>query len=75
MLEDEYVLRRRAIELGIPLFTSLEAFGAYVEGLSWLREHPLSVEALYGSKEPATLPPAVRPRAVVPRASRRRRRG
>ncbi len=74
MLEDEYVLRRRAIELGIPLFTSPEAFSAYVDGLAWLREHPLSVEALYGSKEPATLPPAVQPRAVVPRTARRRRR-
>ena len=74
MLEDEYVLRRRAVELGIPLFTSLEAFGAYVEGLAWLRQHPLSVEALYGSKEPASLAPALRPRAVVPHAPRRRRR-
>lgn len=74
MLGDEYVLRRRAVELGVPLFTSMETFAAYVEGLAWLREHPLSVEALYGSKEPATLPPAVRPRAVVPRAPRRRRR-
>ena len=74
MLEDEYVLRRRAIELGIPLFTSPEAFSAYVDGLTWLRDHPLTVEALYGSKEPSTLPPAIRPRAVVPRVRRRRRR-
>lgn len=74
MLEDEYILRRRAIELGVPLFTSLEAFAAYVEGLAWLRENPLSVEALYGAAEPPTLPPALKPRAVVPRASRRRRR-
>ncbi|MGC2205915.1 MAG: carbamoyl-phosphate synthase (glutamine-hydrolyzing) large subunit, partial [Thermoplasmata archaeon] len=48
MLEDEYVLRRRAIELGIPLFTSLEAFAAYVEGVAWLEDHPLTVEPLYG---------------------------
>jgi carbamoyl-phosphate synthase large subunit len=53
MLEDEYVLRRRAVELGIPLFTSLEAFAAYVEGVAWLEEHPLTVDALYGSEEPA----------------------
>jgi carbamoyl-phosphate synthase large subunit len=52
MLEDEYVLRRRAIELGIPLFTSLEAFAAYVEGVAWLEEHPLTVEPLYGTPEP-----------------------
>jgi len=54
MLEDEYVLRRRAVELGIPLFTSLEAFAAYVEGVAWLEEHPLTVDALYGTPEPGT---------------------
>jgi len=52
MLEDEYVLRRRAVELGIPLFTSLEAFAAYVEGVAWLEDHPLTVEPLYGTPEP-----------------------
>ena len=52
MLEDEYVLRRRAVELGIPLFTSLEAFRAYIEGIAWMRHHPLTVTALYGSPEP-----------------------
>jgi len=52
MLEDEYVLRRRAVELGIPLFTSLETFGAYIEGIAWMREHPLTVTALYGAPEP-----------------------
>ena len=49
MLEDEYILRRRAVELAIPLFTSVETFSAYAGGLAWLREHPLTVEALYGS--------------------------
>jgi len=76
MLEDEYVLRRRAIELGIPLFTSLEAFAAYVDGVVWLEDHPLTVEPLYGTPEP-TAPgrgPA-RPRElpVHPRRPRRRR--
>lgn len=52
MLEDDYVLRRRAIELALPLFTSLETFTAYVEGLAWLRDHPLTVEALYASDTP-----------------------
>ena len=75
MLEDEYILRRRAIELGIPLFTSLEAFAAYVDGVAWLEEHPLSVEAWYGAPETG---PAARARAaprempVVPRRKRAR---
>jgi carbamoyl-phosphate synthase large subunit len=75
MLEDEYVLRRRAIELGIPLFTSLEAFAAYVEGVAWLEEHPLVVEPLYGSPEPGTTPETVaRSLPVVPGRRRRRKR-
>ncbi|MGA7649847.1 MAG: carbamoyl-phosphate synthase (glutamine-hydrolyzing) large subunit [Thermoplasmata archaeon] len=73
MLEDEYVLRRRAVELGIPLFTSLEAFAAYVEGVAWLEEHPLTVDALYGTPEPGS-PTGDRPSgtSVVPRRQRAR---
>jgi len=82
MLEDEYVLRRRTIELGIPLFTSLEAFAAYVEGVAWLEDHPLTVEALYGSEEPGAATSAdagayripVIPRRKRGRARRARRR-
>ncbi len=73
MLEDEYVLRRRAIELGVPLFTSLEAFQAYIEGLAWLRDHPLTVDALYGTPETEGKPlSAPRPRTVPLTAARRR---
>ncbi len=77
MLEDDYVLRRRAVELGVPLFTSLETFGAYVEGVAWLEEHPLTVEPLYGTPEPGAAPrgpPAVRQIPVVPARPRGRRR-
>jgi carbamoyl-phosphate synthase large subunit len=79
MLEDEYVLRRRAVELGVPLFTSLEAFAAYVEGVAWLEEHPLTVDALYGTPEPGgSASGPARPMVPVvpgrkrPRARRRR---
>ena len=74
MLEDDYILRRRAVELGVPLFTSLETFSAYVEGVAWLEEHPLTVEPLYGTPEAG---PAERPATgripVVPRRRRGRR--
>jgi carbamoyl-phosphate synthase large subunit len=73
MLEDEYVLRRRAIELGIPLFTSLEAFAAYVEGVAWLEEHPLLVEAWYGSPEPDRSAKGRTPPGTMPVVPRRRR--
>jgi carbamoyl-phosphate synthase large subunit len=78
MLEDEYVLRRRAVELGIPLLTSIEGFRAYVEGLTWLEEHPVTVDAQYGTPEPVRNPAepersgSVAP--VAPRRARRRRR-
>ncbi len=64
MLEDDYVLRRRSIELGIPLFTSMETFTAYVEGLSWLQDHPLTVEAFYGSDVDASTLSWNQPRSV-----------
>ena len=73
MLEDDYVLRRRAVELGIPVFTSLETLSAYVEGVAWLEEHPLTVEALYGTPEPggeAGGRPSTRGIPVVPRRRR-----
>jgi carbamoyl-phosphate synthase large subunit len=78
MLEDEYVLRRRAVELGVPLFTSLEPFAAYVDGVAWLEDHPLTVDALYGTAEPGlgmtggTSP--ARKIGVVPGRARARRR-
>ena len=71
MLEDEYVLRRRTVELGIPLFTSLEAFAAYVEGVAWLEEHPLTVDALYGTPEPGAK--AGERRTGIPVVPRRQR--
>jgi carbamoyl-phosphate synthase large subunit len=72
MLEDEYVLRRRAVELGIPLFTSLEAFGAYVEGVAWLEDHPLTVDALYGTPEPGTSAETSRTPREIPVVPRRK---
>ncbi len=75
MLEDDYILRRRAVELGVPLFTSLETFTAYVEGVAWLDEHPLTVEALYGTPErgaPPTEAAAPKSFPVVPRRRRGR---
>jgi carbamoyl-phosphate synthase large subunit len=77
MLEDEYILRRRAVELGIPLFTSLEAFAEYIEGVAWLEEHPLTGDPLYGTAEPGSAT-GDRPAAlsVTPRRKRpRSRRG
>ena len=39
MLEDEYQIRRRAVELGIPMLTTMEAAEFFVQGLAWLKEN------------------------------------
>ncbi|MEM3833439.1 MAG: carbamoyl-phosphate synthase (glutamine-hydrolyzing) large subunit [Thermoprotei archaeon] len=36
MLEDEHIIRRRAIELGIPVITNIATAEAFIEGLKWL---------------------------------------
>jgi carbamoyl-phosphate synthase large subunit len=43
-MEDEYIIRRKAVELGIPVLTTLEGANAFVEGLSWLKENSLTIE-------------------------------
>jgi carbamoyl-phosphate synthase large subunit len=45
IMEDEYIIRRKAVELGIPVLTTLEGAIAFTEGLSWLRENSLTLEA------------------------------
>jgi carbamoyl-phosphate synthase large subunit len=46
MLEDEYVMRRKAVELGIPVITTLELAKAFLEGLRWWRTHKPTIEIL-----------------------------
>ena len=39
MLEDEYQIRRKALELGIPVLTTIELAEAFVNTLEWMRTH------------------------------------
>ena len=39
MLEDEYQIRRKALELGIPVLTTQELASAFVNALEWMRTH------------------------------------
>ena len=39
MLEDEYLIRRKALELGIPVLTTVEMADAFVNTLEWMRNH------------------------------------
>jgi carbamoyl-phosphate synthase large subunit len=46
MLEDEYLIRRKAVELGIPVLTNLEVIETFVKGLAWVRAGKLTIAPL-----------------------------
>lgn len=46
MQEDDYKIRRKAVELGIPIFTNIENIDVFVKGLSWLRTKEITISAL-----------------------------
>lgn len=46
MQEDEYKIRRKAVELGIPVLTNLENIEVFVKGLSWLRTREITISPL-----------------------------
>jgi carbamoyl-phosphate synthase large subunit len=46
MEEDEYKIRRKAVELGIPVLTNLENIDVFVKGLSWLRTKQITISPL-----------------------------
>jgi len=39
MLEDEYQIRRKALELGIPVLTTIELADSFVKTLEWLKDN------------------------------------
>ena len=43
MLEDEYLIRRKAVELGVPVLTTYEAAEAFVEGLKMIYKRELKI--------------------------------
>jgi carbamoyl-phosphate synthase large subunit len=43
MLEDEYLIRRKAVELGVPVLTTYEAAEAFVEGLKMISKRELKI--------------------------------
>ncbi|RNJ74934.1 MAG: carbamoyl-phosphate synthase large subunit, partial [Nitrosopumilus sp. D6] len=54
MLDDEYQIRRKALELGIPVLTTIELADSFVKTLEWLRENNTTREPLapYYSDDP-----------------------
>jgi carbamoyl-phosphate synthase large subunit len=55
MQEDEYKIRRKAVELGIPVLTDIENIETFVKGLSWLRTRVITIAPLMANRT-ATLP-------------------
>jgi carbamoyl-phosphate synthase large subunit len=46
MLYDEYLIRRKAVEMGIPVLTTIEAASSFIKTLAWLKNHTPTVSPL-----------------------------
>jgi carbamoyl-phosphate synthase large subunit len=46
MLEDEYQIRRKSIELGLPVLTTLELADSFVKTLEWLKDNKPSTDPI-----------------------------
>lgn len=43
IIEDEYLIRRKAVELGVPVLTTVEGSEVFVNGLEWLENNSLTI--------------------------------
>jgi carbamoyl-phosphate synthase large subunit len=46
MLDDEYQIRRKSLELGIPVLTTIELADSFVKTLDWLKENKPTLEPI-----------------------------
>lgn len=46
MQEDDYKIRRKAVELGIPVLTNVENIDVFIKGLTWLRSREITIAPL-----------------------------
>jgi carbamoyl-phosphate synthase large subunit len=46
MLYDEYQIRRKAVELGIPVLTTIESASSFIKTLEWLKMHSPTLASL-----------------------------
>jgi carbamoyl-phosphate synthase large subunit len=46
MQEDDYKIRRKAVELGIPILTNVENIEVFIKGLAWLRTKEVTISPL-----------------------------
>ena len=55
IMEDEYAIRRKAVELGVPVITTIEGAEALLKALAWMRENDLTTIPLNDYHEKITL--------------------
>jgi carbamoyl-phosphate synthase large subunit len=46
MLYDEYMIRRKAVEMGIPVLTTIEGASSFINTLEWLRSGTPTLDSL-----------------------------
>ena len=46
MLDDEYQIRRKSLELGVPVLTTLELADSFVNTLEWLKNNKTTMEPI-----------------------------
>jgi carbamoyl-phosphate synthase large subunit len=46
MLDDEYLIRRKSLELGIPVLTTIELADSFVKTLEWLKDNHPTIEPI-----------------------------
>lgn len=55
VLEDEYAIRRKAVELGVPVITTIEGAVMLTKALAWMRWNELTVKSLNEHQEAAVM--------------------
>jgi carbamoyl-phosphate synthase large subunit len=55
MLNDEYQIRRKAVEMGIPVMTTIEAAISFVKTLQWLKSNAPTIVPLKNYLEEDTI--------------------
>jgi carbamoyl-phosphate synthase large subunit len=48
MLYDEYQIRRKAVEMGIPVLTTVESANSFIKTLEWLKANTPTLNSLRG---------------------------
>jgi carbamoyl-phosphate synthase large subunit len=46
MLDDEYQIRRKSLELGVPVLTTIELADSFVKTLEWLKNNKTTIEPI-----------------------------